>query len=134
MELTRLLDGHATLISLHSYDESRGRLCAVDFETLNFKPVRSFVVDKVPAGTKRGQHAHKTCSQLLLCVSGKVSVNLEYSGQSITVDLQPRATALLVAPLVYSEQIYHNNHSVLLVFADEAYDPQSYIFPQKSQR
>lgn len=131
MESTRLLDGLATLMSLDTHTQSRGRLLPLEFGQLPFHPVRSFVIDNVPLGAIRGQHAHKSCTQLLICLNGKISVNLQHASQKACVELLPNCVALMIKPLVYSEQVYLEEGSILLVLADTPYDPESYILKDK---
>ena len=51
----------------------RGSLIATEFESLPFTPRRLFSVYGVPSESVRGAHAHRTCSQFLICTAGSVS-------------------------------------------------------------
>ena len=56
-----------------------------------------FAVGQVPPGTTRGRHAHRNGSQLLMCLSGRVRVELRWDGQSADVVLVPSRLLLIKA-------------------------------------
>jgi len=61
--------------------EERGNLFAVDHSKLQFTPVRTFVVSKVPRGQIRGGHAHRLCNQHLFVVYGIIAIHY-YDGKT----------------------------------------------------
>jgi len=107
--------------------DARGVLLPFPFDAMPIAPVRAFVVSGVPAGTVRGGHAHVSCTQLLVCVQGRIEVCLRHAGDELVLMLEAGAAGLLVAPGVWARQCYVDASSVLLVFADEPYDPASYL-------
>jgi dTDP-4-dehydrorhamnose 3,5-epimerase-like enzyme len=75
----------------------------------------------------RGGHAHRVCTQLLICVSGEVEVSVDDGQRSSNYLLDDPRTGLLIGPLLWSQQIYLHAESTLLVLADEPYDEREYI-------
>ena len=60
-----------------------------------FRIERMFTIG-APAGAKRGRHAHRLCSQFMICVSGAVEVVCEDGRKKKTFALDRRNLALLV--------------------------------------
>ena len=107
--------------------EERGHLWAVDYDRMPFRPMRSFVIDNVPPDTKRGNHAHKICDQVLFCLSGEIAVTTEKDGKMQEFHLtssQPHG--VFIPCCTWSEQHYRAPGSALLVLASHAYDPDGY--------
>src|SRR3954471_15386647 len=61
------------LLRLTRADDLRGSLVAMNFADLPFVPKRFFTVFDVPSVDVRGEHAHRECEQLLVCVRGGVT-------------------------------------------------------------
>lgn len=108
-------------------DDDRGSLLPLDFTGLPFAPRRLFVVQQVPPGSVRGQHAHKRARQLLVCVAGRVEVELRDAGAAESVTLDRADTGLLIEAGVWAAQTYVEPGTVLLVLSSEPYDSESYV-------
>ena len=120
-------DGRVRLIPVPSHNDRRGELLPIDLELLPWVPRRVFTISNVPAGTCRGGHGHNSGRQLLFCVQGQIDVRLRYRGEEIELVLTPGSPGILIHEQVWAEQRYLLQHSVLLVFASEAYNPDSYF-------
>lgn len=94
-------------------------------KTVPFLVTRVFTINTTEA-CKRGFHAHKECSQLLVCLHGSCNVILD-DGQNRTEVLlnQPNA-GLLIPPTIWAEQAYETN-TILMVFTDRPYEESDYI-------
>jgi dTDP-4-dehydrorhamnose 3,5-epimerase-like enzyme len=88
---------------------------------------RVFCVYGVKPGTIRGQHAHKECAQILICVSGKCEVTCDDGSERRTFSLGNPAVGLLVPPMIWAEEKYMVENTVLLVLTDHRYDETDYI-------
>lgn len=105
-----------------------GYLIPIHFSELPFLPVRAFLVGDVPEGAVRGNHAHKTCHQLLVCISGKILCEMTKSdGSSDSVLLDVPETVLHMPPNTWGKQTYIEPNSQLLVFASHEYDETDYV-------
>src|SRR5437763_16016358 len=92
-----------------------------------FVPKRYFMTFDVPSFDVRGEHAHRTCHQFLLCVRGSCAVVVD-DGLNRQEFLLDRPTfGVHVPPMVWATEYKHSQHSRLLVFASEHYDPADYI-------
>lgn len=75
----------------------------------------------------RGEHAHKSCQQLLVCLSGKLNITLEdLNGKKYTFDLS-QPNLMLWVPAQYWSKIEYKKGAVILVLASAEYDEQDYI-------
>ena len=119
----------ARLIPLPANSDERGSLIAAECpETLPFTPHRMFLVDHVPAGQVRGDHAHRECHQFLVCTAGSVEVELiEPSEKTSVITLEGPDRGLHIPPLVWARQRYRDPNSQLLVLASHPYSPAEYI-------
>ena len=75
----------------------------------------------------RGNHAHRTCNQTLICVSGAVEVivNDGVNQRNITLD-QPQK-ALSIPATIWAPQLYKEEPSILLVLCDKLFEESDYI-------
>src|SRR5437763_5829102 len=115
------------LIRLPVVCEARGNLTFGEYDThLPFVPLRYFLVFDVPAGQRRGGHAHRRVSQALICVRGTVAVEIDDGRQRDEIMLDSPARALVVPPLVWATQTFAAG-AVLLVLCSERYDAEEYV-------
>jgi UDP-2-acetamido-3-amino-2,3-dideoxy-glucuronate N-acetyltransferase len=118
----------AWVIELPLIVDMRGNLSVIEFEDLlPFKAKRCFWVFDVSGKHVRGEHAHKTLQQFLICIKGSCSVVLDdgFTRQEITLDKPNKG--LYLPPLVWGTQYKHSQDCVLVVFASDIYDPSDYI-------
>lgn len=124
----KTLPGGAKLIKLTNVSDLRGNLLAVEFETdLPFVPKRFFMVHEVPSEDVRGEHAHKTCGQVLTILNGSVTVLIDDGTSRDQVSLADPGVALYVPPMVWGTQFKFSRDAILGVFASEPYDSDEYI-------
>ncbi len=118
------------ILLTHSRDE-RGLLTAAQFPTqVPFLVKRIFVVSDVEPGVLRGGHAHHTCHQLLIPLSGDIGVTWEGLPDSGELVLKEGGNALHIPPLVWALQEYLTLGASLLVLASHEYDVNDYIDDQ----
>ena len=95
-------------------------------ELLPFNIARIFIVS-ASSGSVRGAHAHKQCSQLLICTSGSLNVICKDSKNSRSFILSSPSEALLIPPGIWAEQYYIDHFNSMAVLCDLQYDPADYI-------
>ena len=76
----------------------------------------------------RGNHAHKICQQLLVCVSGEIEVICDDGLNQRIYRLSEMGKGLLIPPGIWASEKYINEGSVLMVLCDQAYEKNDYIF------
>lgn len=115
------------LIQFPTFAEENGTLAV--FETGKAVPfiVRRVFTVSASLGDIRGQHAHKKCAQLLVCVAGRVRVSCTDGEHTSDFVLDSMGVGLLVPPGIWAEQQYDSGEAVLMVLCDHQYDPDDYI-------
>ncbi len=134
VEISTLEEGHSDwvpegveLVRFPRITDLRGALTICEHADFPFEPVRSFFVSDVAPGLFRGAHAHKECTQLLLCVQGSVSCMLDDRTRAVGVRLNRPDIGLLVPPMVWAMQYQFAPSTVLAVYASHRYDRNDYI-------
>jgi acetyltransferase-like isoleucine patch superfamily enzyme len=116
-----------TLHRLTHVRDLRGALTALEFGDLPFTPRRMFAVYDVPNESVRGAHAHRQCSQLLLCLTGGLSCLIDDGTTREEIRLGRRDLGLHIPPMVWGTQWRYTRDASLLVLASHPYDPDDYI-------
>ena len=110
------------------FRDMRGSLNVYDFANdLPFVPRRSFITYGVPNTEVRGEHAHRTCHQFLICTNGAISVMVANGREVDEVRLDSPSWGLHMPPLIWGTQYKFSADAVLLVFASEPYSNAEYI-------
>lgn len=117
----------ATAIHFPRYLDPNGVLCVYESgQQVPFDIRRVFTVSAME-GDMRGDHAHKLCSQLLVCVSGRIRVICD-DGFAITYhQLDSMNHGLLVPPGIWAKEEYLTDGAVLMVLCDRCYEEDDYI-------
>ena len=116
------------IISLPKAQDLRGSLVAGELgELIPFVPRRFFVVFDVPNRETRGEHAHKSLNQFLVCLRGECSLVLDDGRKRAELLLNSPTIGVLVPPLVWGVQYRFSRDALLLVLASDPYDPTEYI-------
>lgn len=106
----------------------RGNLTAREIgKGMPFQPKRYFIVSDVPSKEVRGEHAHKTCHQLLVSLHGSVACVVDNAKNRTEYILDTPEKALYIPPMIWATQYKYSKDSVLLVLASHEYDPDDYI-------
>jgi acetyltransferase-like isoleucine patch superfamily enzyme len=117
-----------TLHRLPLVDDLRGRLSVGEFPAqVPFVPRRYFVVFDVPGKEVRGEHAHRSCHQFLVCLRGSLSVVVDNGTTSEEIALDSPNLGIYVPPMIWAVQYQYTSDALLLVFASDLYDPADYI-------
>lgn len=108
--------------------DSRGDLVVGHFEDeIPFRPKRFFTVFNVPEADIRGEHAHISCHQFLICVKGSVIATVDNGKSKKIVKLDKPNIGVYMPPMIWGIQSQYSPDAVLLVFTSDAYDPDDYI-------
>lgn len=120
--------GSADVYYMPRFIDLRGSLSVGEFEgTFPFTPKRYFIVFDVPSEELRGEHAHKSCHQFIICVQGSCRVLIDDGSARREVVLDRPDIGLHMPPMTWGTQYRHTRDAVMLVFASHAYDPSDYI-------
>jgi UDP-2-acetamido-3-amino-2,3-dideoxy-glucuronate N-acetyltransferase len=107
-----------SLIDLPRHSQREGELVVAEQASgLPFTAVRMFTVTALQ-GTERGGHAHRLCSQFMICVHGAVDIVCEDGRDRRSFVLDQGHLALFVPPTIWTTIIYRESDSVLVVLCD----------------
>ncbi len=116
------------LVDLPLLNDLRGSLTFAEIEALlPFAPKRYFIVFDVPSKDVRGEHAHRTCHQFLICVKGSCSVVIDDGTNRAEVVLNRPNLGLHIGPMVWATEYKYSQEAVLMVLASEVYKAEDYI-------
>jgi UDP-2-acetamido-3-amino-2,3-dideoxy-glucuronate N-acetyltransferase len=92
-----------------------------------FEIQRYFLVFDVSSEQVRGEHAHRTLHQFLICVHGRCCVVADdgVNGQEFVLDSP--VIGLYIPPMTWAVQYKYSRDGVLLAFTSDLYDPGDYI-------
>jgi hypothetical protein len=94
---------------------------------LPFLVQRYFVVFDVPSREVRGEHAHRTLHEFLICLRGSCAVALDDGQFREEVALDRPTIGLYVPPMVWRVHYKYSSDAMLLVLASHVYDAGDYI-------
>jgi dTDP-4-dehydrorhamnose 3,5-epimerase-like enzyme len=116
------------VVDLPLVKDMRGSLSFAEYgQLLPFIPKRYFLVFDVPSRDMRGEHAHRTLHQFLVCVRGSCSVVVDDGLNREEIELDGPTRGIHIPPLVWGIQHKYSPDAVLLVLASDVYDADDYI-------
>lgn len=92
-----------------------------------FEIKRIYYIHHVPAGARRGAHAHKTLQQMIFCPYGSVTLFLSDGEKEEQVLLDDPSIGVVLMPCLWRDMLWNIDNSVLCVAASEYYDEKDYI-------
>ncbi len=118
------------LIDLPKITDPRGNLTVAEqMKNVPFDIERVYWTYDVPGGERRGGHAHRTCEEIIIAVSGSFDVMLDDGrGNTQTFHLNHPYQGLYVGTGVWRTLEDFSSGSVCLVLASELFDEQEYIY------
>lgn len=116
------------LYHLPVVNDLRGSLSFAEYAVgLPFVTKRFFLVYDVPSKEVRGEHAHITCQQYLVCIKGTCSVVVDDGKNRAEILLDKPNLGLYVPEMVWAIEYKYSADAVLLVLASEEYKAADYI-------
>ena len=123
-----LMVGGAAIYQMPKFNDLRGSLTVGELgKGFPFAPQRYFIVFDVPSQELRGEHAHKSCEQFLICVRGSCRALLDDGTRRNEVVLDRPEIGLYMPAMVWGTQYRYTRDAVLFVFASQGYDASDYI-------
>lgn len=128
MKSTRYSSG-AVLYDIPYFADERGALNVLEIKReLPFACQRIFYTYTVPAGSVRGEHAHKKCEQFLISLRGSLRVLVDDGiGHRDEILLDSPSQGLWLPHGRWGEQSAHSADNILLVLASLPYEASDYI-------
>src|SRR5205823_3977340 len=110
------------------FQDLRGMLSVGEVGTeVPFEVKRYFLVFGVSGKEIRGEHAHRSLHQFLVCVHGRCRVVADDGVNRQEFLLDNPAVGVYIPPMIWATQYKYTEDAVLLVLASERYDPADYI-------
>jgi UDP-2-acetamido-3-amino-2,3-dideoxy-glucuronate N-acetyltransferase len=117
-----------TVHRLPLHEDLRGNLTFGEAQRHVPFPVRRyFLTFDVSSEQVRGEHAHRTLHQFLLCVHGRVHIVADDGVNQADFLLDRPDLAIHIPPRIWSVQYRFSADAVLLALCSENYDPADYI-------
>ena len=116
------------LLNLRTFIEPDGNLVPVESKhDIPFDIKRIFYVYGVKNQDDRGKHSHYKTKQVLICLSGEVEVICDDGIHRKKYKLTKPHQAIYIPEMIWDEQRYMSEDSVLLVLSNTYYDSKDYI-------
>jgi acetyltransferase-like isoleucine patch superfamily enzyme/dTDP-4-dehydrorhamnose 3,5-epimerase-like enzyme len=117
-----------TIHRLPRVDDLRGSLSFGEANLhIPFPIKRYFLVFGVSNQQIRGEHAHRTLHQFLICVHGSCHIVADDGSARQEFTLDQPTVGLHLEPMTWAVQYKYSRDAVLLVFASDSYDADDYI-------
>lgn len=99
------------------------------FEKLipSFEVKRFYFITEVKKGAIRGYHAHKKLHQLLISLSGSITILVDDGKLKKSITLDSPDIALYIGPNIWRTMTWNDDSAALVVLATEIYDEEDYI-------
>ena len=115
-------------IQLGKHIDTRGELIVGQHpDQISFTPSRFFVISDVPIDELRGQHAHRSNEQILICLAGSLTAKFHDGKKWSAFDLIPNGVGVTVPAMHFGELSKFSPGAILLVLASETYNADEYI-------
>ena len=115
-------------VQLQQHGDDRGMLVALEKDrNVPFDIRRVYYMFATRSEVHRGQHAHRNLNQLAVTVRGSVTFLLDDGSGPVEVVLDDPSRGLLIGRMVWRDLYDFSEDCVLMVLADQLYDPADYI-------
>lgn len=117
------------LIDLPKIADPRGNLTVVEqLNQVPFEIARVYWTYDIPGGGRRGGHAHRTCEEVVIAVSGSFDVELFDGKERHVYHLNHPYQGLYIGTGVWRTLEDFSSGAVCLVVASELFDEDEYIY------
>ena len=113
------------LIPVQRVLDDRGVMTVVSESSTPFLIKRIFSISSVNAN--RGNHAHKECSQFIVCLTGQLKVVVNDGEAEKKYELNASSNGLLIPPGIWAYQEYGSESTMINVYCDQEYKESDYI-------
>lgn len=115
------------IIDIPKINNPKGNIAIIENELLPFEIKRVYYLFDVPSSAKRGGHAHKNLSQILIALSGSFDVVLKDGKEVKTITLNKPDKGLLLTKNIWRELENFSSGAVCLVLASAVFSEEDYI-------
>lgn len=119
------------LIQLSRFTEPNADLVVAEVKKHVPFPIKRAFAVRADSKTVRGKHAHRRCTQVLICLHGAVRVSCDDGVDRREIELRLPHEAVLIPPSLWAEQLYLETPTILLVLCDRLFEEEDYIRNRK---
>ena len=114
---------------INFFKDSRGKLISIDHKKFKFFSIkRTFFISFAKGKVIRGKHAHKKCSQFIICISGKIKIKtIDSKLNKKSYVLSDLNKGIYIKPYVWVEIVSMERNTSIACFADRKYEKLDYI-------
>ena len=114
--------------NLKTIVEEDGNLVPIESNIdVPFSIKRVFYVYGVKDQKNRGEHSHRKTEQIIICLNGKLEVLCDDGVNKKKYLLESPQQALYIPSMIWDEQNYLTNDTVMLVLCNNHYNINDYI-------
>ena len=110
------------------HGDERGQLVALEeHKDIPFEIKRVYYMYDTGKGVTRGQHAHKSLEQILICIHGSCKLMLDNGKEKKIVSLEKPYEGLYISNNIWREMYDFSSDADLMVLASDVYKEEDYI-------
>jgi len=113
------------LIPVQRTSDEGGSMTVVSSRIIPFQVERVFSISS--KNKIRGNHAHKDCTQFIVCLSGSLDVFVDDGLTKQKYILTSSSEGLIIPPGIWAHQEYSAVETMINVYCDEDYRESDYI-------
>ena len=113
------------LIPVQRTSDEGGSMTVISSRMIPFQVERVFSISS--KNTIRGNHAHKDCSQFIVCLSGSLDVFVDDGLTKQKYILTSSSEGLIIPPGIWAHQEYGAVETMINVYCDQDYRESDYI-------
>lgn len=119
-----------SFIDFPKIEDLRGNLTFIQYpDQIPFEVKRVFWIYDVPGGARRGGHAYKTQTELIVALSGSFDVVIvDKEGRESKVILNRSYSGLLLPPNTWRHMENFSTNALSLHLSDSLFDMDDYVF------
>jgi len=96
-------------------------------DDIPFDVKRIFYIHSASTHQDRGDHAHRCCHQIYVCIRGSIFVECTDGKETVGYTLTENSDCLHIPPMVWSTEKGFDKNTIFLVLCSEIYDEYDYI-------
>lgn len=119
---------NSKILKFSQLGDERGHLVVLEGnKDIPFDIARVFYIYGSDSQVIRGQHANRDSEFVLINVSGKSKVKIDYGNYSEIIELNEPHMGIYIPRMVWKEMYDFTQDSVLLVLSNQKYNAEEYI-------
>ena len=118
---------NCSLIELKKISSGAGSITPVYNEDLPFDIQSVFYIYDIASGESRGAHAHLSCHQFIVAISGCFDILLDDGQTKRTVQLKLPNYGLYIPPGIWASEVNFSSGAICLVLASHKFEEEDYI-------